>query len=481
MRRQRQRLPPAEIFIGKNGDLSVAMDSRGLHCESAPRRSSSRGIVRLLLRCGLLAAMVAILAGAAPWAWAPSVVPAISPYVTLCSLLASRAAGPLIRAEPWWNAWLSAANVIGLLMVLLVLVRHRWCCRYVCPIGLLSEPLSRVRPFQRGAARLPHLGRWIVLATVAGAALGYPLALWLDPLAMLSGAFGIGHSGAGRAGWIAAGALTLIAAAAVCWPHAWCLRVCPLGATQDLLYRAARPGSWRRPAAPAAAATAGGQGHRLSRRSMLSWTGGTLATAAGAVAGLRTHWAAAAGRRTLLRPPGACEERQFPWLCLRCGSCVRACPEGILHPDETLGSITGYLAPLVRFTDKYCKEDCRRCTEVCPSGAIMPFSLQEKPRRPIGVAQVDMTWCLLSPDNGEKECAACRNACPYQAIRYDFNYETYLSFPRVDPHKCPGCGACEVACPGTNEAEPARSAAPLPVRKAISVVPRPSGRENRTI
>jgi Fe-S-cluster-containing hydrogenase component 2 len=69
--------------------------------------------------------------------------------------------------------------------------------------------------------------------------------------------------------------------------------------------------------------------------------------------------------------------------------------------------------------------------------------------------------------------------CPYDAISLEFDWNTYVTSPVVDPHKCPGCGACEVACPGTNEVKRAASAGSVPLQKAIFVVPR-GGQSNGT-
>jgi ferredoxin-type protein NapF len=145
-----------------------------------------------------------------------------------------------------------------------------------------------------------------------------------------------------------------------------------------------------------------------------------------------------------IRPPGAIDERRFTGVCVRCGNCVRACPAGIIRPDLGRLGIGGFLSPVVSFENNYCLEDCRRCTEVCPSGAVRRLSLEEKRKTAMGVAWVNMSLCLLSEN---QECNVCASHCPYEAITIAFNEKHYTSTPQIAREKCPGCGACEVACP----------------------------------
>ena len=72
--------------------------------------------------------------------------------------------------------------------------------------------------------------------------------------------------------------------------------------------------------------------------------------------------------------------------------------------------------------------------------------MKDKLAARIGLARVDMDVCLLAED---RECSACRNSCPFEAITYVWSEIEYTSTPNIDPSKCPGCGACEVACPTT--------------------------------
>jgi Fe-S-cluster-containing hydrogenase component 2 len=103
---------------------------------------------------------------------------------------------------------------------------------------------------------------------------------------------------------------------------------------------------------------------------------------------------------------------------------------------------------------------------VCPSGAIARLSLEAKNKAPIGLAKFDASLCLLLED---RECDICARACPYQAIAMVWSEEEYAALPVVDADKCPGCGACQVICPGTNEWERENSEEPVAVRKAIEV------------
>jgi ferredoxin len=96
------------------------------------------------------------------------------------------------------------------------------------------------------------------------------------------------------------------------------------------------------------------------------------------------------------------------------------------------------------------------------------LSLEEKAKARIGLAKVDISLCLLYDD---RECDICAKACPYEAIKILWNEEEYVPLPHVVADKCPGCGACEFFCPGTNDWEREDSDEPIPVRKAIEIVP----------
>ncbi|MFV1966053.1 MAG: 4Fe-4S binding protein [Pirellulaceae bacterium] len=351
------------------------------------------------------------------------VVPSLSPFVAVASLLAIRV--------------LSLAACLGLAVGVVAVLKRRWFCHWVCPTGLLADIATRCG-LRRGrrCPRLPSVGSWIALITIGGAFVGYPLLLWLDPLALFCACFGVFQGSSEAAPWWLAAGLAGVLLISIVWPGLWCLRLCPLGATQDLLADVA--GGMQRLIGRAADSPRASSGLVLPRRIILgSAVGVAWAMAARALQGQGSR---------CLRPPGAAEEAQFVGVCIRCGNCTRVCPANIIHPDLGEQGIAGLLAPVVRFTDDYCREDCTRCTDVCPSGALAPVTIDDKVSTVMGVPHVDMERCLLGDD---RECSICRNRCPFEAISLKFCEVEYTLTPRVDLAKCPGCGACEVACPTT--------------------------------
>ncbi|MBI5691107.1 MAG: 4Fe-4S binding protein [Verrucomicrobia bacterium] len=378
---------------------------------------SRRG--RKLLRWVALALGVACAWPGRPEGWFSTslVLPALSPLTALGGATAARSIGIIaLLALP------------GLVLAWAV---PRFLCSHLCPVGLLQELVSRLfRRSSRSWRGFPAVGLGLALATLAGALLGYPLFLWLDPFAIFNGALHAWRAPLAVGNLLAGLLLPLLLLVELVWPQLWCRRLCPLGATQDLL-RYSRRALIPRPPRGAPATTGA---RSPARRWFLVACGG----AAGAWAARRVQ-----AQPPPLRPPGALAEAEFAGVCVRCGNCAQACPSHIIQPDFA-GGLAGLLAPRLTYVSDFCREGCTRCHQVCPSGAIQRLALPEKRRAIIGLAQVDLDPCLMALG---RECNACVQACPFEAISVAAGPDGFSSRPLVDPPRCNGCGACEAACP----------------------------------
>jgi MauM/NapG family ferredoxin protein len=381
----------------------------------------------------VLVAAILLLDPRSDWNAGPALFSGLSPCVATGAVLASRS----LHAVAW----------LGLVAGLVVVVRRRFLCRWLCPTGLMLDGVGKLGgACGRRPARPGKLGAWLLWFTLGGAVFGLPLFLWLDPLALFSAAASIPRPDAGLARWYAGGMLLVLVLLDLSRPGSWCRGICPLGAFQEIAHDGPRS-LMRRFQRNDRPVSENSRGKGMSRRAWLGLAGGGVSAAAlPSVAG---------SSDPVLRPPGALGDPSFNGVCLRCGNCVRACPPGIIRNAGTEAGWLGIFTPVVSFAGDYCREDCVRCGEVCPSGALRRVPLELKATVRIGLPQIDMEICLLGE---ERECSLCRNWCPYEAIRYVFSENDYLVHPRVNAERCNGCGACEVHCPVS------------PV-KAISILP----------
>jgi ferredoxin-type protein NapF len=371
-----------------------------------------------LVQTVCFAAAVLFLWPPAFWKDASKYVVQLSPFAAICDAIALRSVSFGLGA--------------GLVFAAIAIFRRRWFCTYACPMGLLLDGISRIG-LQKSAwwARCPNLGRYAAILTMAGAVVGYPLLLWMDPLAVFSSSFALRTAGSVLSALLAVLGLTILIALSFTSGAVWCARLCPLGGTLDLLASTKKWSAAGRNDAPAPAV----EGRRLF----------IVAVAGLAIALLARRLGATRRENAPLRPPGARAESIFSGLCLRCGNCVRACPVKIIHADVGRAGAAGLLAPIIRYEKAYCLEDCTACTQVCPSGAIQVLELREKQRYVIGEALMDGSLCVLAL--GQRDCDACVRACPFDAVRIHWDEEHYIAYPIVDWKKCNGCGACQVACP----------------------------------
>ncbi len=143
-------------------------------------------------------------------------------------------------------------------------------------------------------------------------------------------------------------------------------------------------------------------------------------------------------------PPGSKSLKHFTEACTACQLCVSACPTRVLQPSFLEYGFTGMMQPRLDFHASFCNFDCVICTEVCPTGAILPLTREEKHIAQIGVVRLELDNCVVQTEN--TACGACAEHCPTQAVRM-VPYKDELTIPEIAVEHCIGCGACEYICP----------------------------------
>lgn len=149
-------------------------------------------------------------------------------------------------------------------------------------------------------------------------------------------------------------------------------------------------------------------------------------------------------RRQTISPPGSLSIKHFTSICTACHLCVGSCPTNVLRPSFLEYGIAGMSQPMMDYQAGYCNYDCVICGEVCPTGAILKRSVDEKKRIQIGKAKFNKDDCIVV--SKKKDCAACSEHCPTKAV-HTVPYGNGLFLPEVDDKICVGCGACEHVCP----------------------------------
>ncbi len=150
-------------------------------------------------------------------------------------------------------------------------------------------------------------------------------------------------------------------------------------------------------------------------------------------------------RQTKLTPPGSMSARNLAQHCTACQLCIAECPNGVLRPSSNLMTL---MQPEMSYERGYCRPECTRCSEVCPTGAIKLITKEDKSSTQIGHAVWVKKNCVPLTDG--KECGNCERHCPAHAIQMipsDPNDEKSIKIPAINIEKCIGCGTCENLCP----------------------------------
>lgn len=144
-------------------------------------------------------------------------------------------------------------------------------------------------------------------------------------------------------------------------------------------------------------------------------------------------------------PFGAVSLKHFHQHCTGCQLCVSQCPNDVLKPSTSLDRL---MQPEMSYENGWCRPECTKCSEVCPAGAILEITPEEKTAIHVGTASVDLDLCVVNRDN--VSCGNCARHCPAGAIkmvRKNPDDENSLRIPTVLEDRCIGCGACEFLCP----------------------------------
>ena len=149
-------------------------------------------------------------------------------------------------------------------------------------------------------------------------------------------------------------------------------------------------------------------------------------------------------RQVPISPPGSLGHAHLERHCTACHLCVSKCPSHVLKPAFTEYGLSGMMQPMMYFDKGFCNFDCTVCSDVCPNGAILPLTVEQKHLTQVGRVVFVEDFCIVHTDG--TSCGACSEHCPTQAVSM-IPYREGLTIPHTDPDICVGCGGCEYVCP----------------------------------
>ena len=362
-------------------------------------------------------------------------------------------------------------SIIGLVILIflagLTLIFGRIYCSLICPLGILQEIAGIIKGKIKKNNCPPGKNfplKYFIAAAVWGIfAGGSAVAIrYIDPYSLFSSAF----SG------VAAGiCLILVILAAVTWKNRiFCTNFCPAGTVLGLLAKISFNKIYMsqdcvscglcEKNCPAGAINAKEKavdneiclkclkcvsicpkgamkyGRKPASKAKFSPNRRKIIIAASALAifgamikaGIELKDKIAEKIKDVILPPGAENKERFINSCLNCNLCVENCPNKIIQKaDNEFGAVH------LDYSKNPCKFDCKKCSEVCPSGAIRRISLDEKQKTRIAMAMISEEKCT--------KCGLCAQACPTHAI-----IKSEGKTPVLNAQKCIGCGACKHAC-----------------------------------
>ena len=324
-------------------------------------------------------------------------------------------------------------NLAGILILLLVFIKDRFFCHYLCPVGWCCDKISGMSPRQASThKKIPPLGKWLALLSLGASAAGIPLLILLDPMSVFHSFFSAFSGNPGFMTIVSLAGFPVLLLVNIMFPDIWCSKLCPLGGLQKIameiksglsafIIKKQRAENQYSPA----------------RRYFLT-------TGIGLIGGLALTKLVKPSGSGYFRPPASISPEIFNTLCIRCGNCIKACPSKIITHHSDPFDLLSWMTPEVNFNSGYCLEMCNLCSRVCPSGSITLFSPEAKKQIFMGSAEIIYSDCLLAKNS---ECDRCKAACRYDSITIEPSGELIQMKPVIKSEKCVGCGACAVICP----------------------------------
>ncbi len=432
---------------------------------------------------------------------------------------------PLVAISSFLSSWTVYKGLaLSLLVIIGTLVFGRFFCSWICPMGILNQWLSHLfnkrRPvddYKVNAYRPLHRLKYYILVFLLVLAAAGSLQIGIfDPIVFITRSFSVSLIPAINF-WsgefylkqplFSGGVLIAVLFLAVLFANRfltrfWCRALCPLGALLGLLagrsllrirrdvekctdcrkclqycHGGCDPHMELRvseclvcmnciESCPEGAIHYGLPGRDSSVHAPLDVNRRRLVESAaagfilfpmlGSVVNART-----APQSRVIRPPGSLAEGEFIRRCIRCGECMRVCPTNVIQPTLLEAGFEGLWTPVLMNKIGYCEFNCVLCSQVCPTGAIVPLSPAKKVgaapfKEPvkIGTAFHDRGRCL--PWAMNTDCIVCEEVCPRspKAIWFETvekkgkdGKTIRLKLPHVDPRLCVGCGICENKCP----------------------------------
>jgi len=336
----------------------------------------------------------------------------LSPYLFLITVLSSKTFVLL--------------NLLRISTLVFIFFRKRLICQYICPLGVVCDQVSRIPRRKRKLPFLQNFNKTLALFALGFAVFAVPLFGILDPFYIIHTSFEPLRTGLALTSLLKLLPLAGIIVINLIYPGSWCSSLCPLGGLQ-LLVSDLRDSSRRKEL------VSSNNGRRLFISGLAGLSLGILASP------LKKR----VGKDSQIRPPSALTDSDYYLNCIRCGSCLSACPTHILHQQNEADLLT-FLAPAVDFSESYCLPECTNCGDVCPSGALKKFTRQEKFSLIMATVRVDQKKCLLFR---QKECNQCQLHCAYGAVSFKIPDSQLTPSPVFDKEKCVGCAACKIVCP----------------------------------